>query len=196
MEQKTLAISLALGDLYDEAGYGDLRYPIDGAVARFEAVTRGMSCDTSSLVVCTAGFCKNDPRVPQLHRRISLATQLNNYLIANRNFDWVERLFAKPMCWSTRNEVRLGIKVAQHTGFANKNERVTVRIASNMSHLIRIWLYAEMYTPDNWKFQLVRARHRFSLISHLLEIPKFMRDLWYVIKVRNRLKRITRRLKK
>lgn len=184
---KKIAIALALGDIYAQGGVGELKQPLDGACARFAAVTRGMTCDNDSLVICTAGYSDTNPTVPHDSRRLSLAGQLERYVRETGNTYFL-RLTAKPLCWSTRNEVRLGIKIAQRRSFANKEEKdVQVVIASNLTHLFRIWLYLLLYTPKNWKIKLVWAHHHFSLMSHLLEPIKVIRDLVYIVRVLHRL---------
>ena len=185
---KTVAISLAFGDIYRGAGTGHLKQPLDAAVARFKAVTAGITCDDNSLIVCTAGYSKKHPTVPQPERQVSLAEQLGRY-VGEYETRWTSRLVAKPLCWSTRNEVRVGIKYAQRMAFASKNEEAIVAIASNFTHLIRIWLYAILYTPKNWKIKMIWARHRFSLWAHLFEPPKIARDVIYIMRVLWRLRR-------
>jgi hypothetical protein len=185
---KTVAISLAFGDIYKEAGIGPLKQPLDAAVARFKAVTAGITCDDYSLVVCTAGYSKKHPTVPQSERQASLAEQLGRY-VGEYEARWASRLVAKPLCWSTRNEVRVGIKYAQRIAFVSKNEEAVVVIASNFTHLVRIWLYAILYTPRNWKIKMIWARHCFSLRAHLLEPPKIARDVIYILRVLWRLRR-------
>jgi len=186
---KTVGISLALGDLYSRDGVGPLIHPLDGAIARFRALTRAINPLEPHIIVCSAGYCRQDPTRPQPHRHVSLAGQLAKYVRKEEGV-WVNDLVSKPLCWSTRSEVRVGIKLAQRLGFAKKEEKVTVMVASNFSHLFRIWLYTELYTPGNWKVRLVRAHHKFSLVSHLLEFPKIIRDLLYIHRVLARLKRI------
>ncbi len=190
-DQKFVGIALALGDIYTNGGSGKLIQPVDGAIARYIAVRdylEEFSNDRNSLIICTAGYSKKHPRYAELlpdyrlGRVVSLAAQLFRYC-SERGL----RLpLAYPLCWSTRNELRIGIKTALKS-FATKDEEVTVVIASNFTHLIRIWLYAKMYTPKNWKFKLVRARHQFTLMSHLMEIPKIIRDLDYALRVWSRL---------
>ncbi len=49
---KTVAISLALGDIYRDRGLGEINQPRDGAIERFNAVIK----HEPSLVICTAGY--------------------------------------------------------------------------------------------------------------------------------------------
>ncbi len=100
-----IAIALALGDLYDNAGTGKLVTPHDGAIDRFHAVTESIPCGWSSIVICTAGYNKADPRRAHEGRRVSLADQLARY-VAETDSPWADRLIATPLCWSTRNEIR------------------------------------------------------------------------------------------
>lgn len=193
---KQLAISLALGDLYDDAGRGLLRVPVDGGIARFRAVTHALPPSDEVLVICTAGCSRHAPRTPQPERQVSLAGQLKRHVQKCAPW-WNERLVAVPLCWSTRNEVRIGIKYALRgeagrPAFARTDERVEVRIASNLTHLIRIMLYAQLYVPRTWKIKLVRARHHFSLRSHVMEPLKIARDMWYIFRVLHRLRRVRR----
>lgn len=182
-----VGISLALGDLYNKAGLGTLRIPIDGAVARFQAVRREvMAHDDKFIIMCTAGYTKKEPLIPQPERRESLALQLSRYVRENCP-EQIMGLLALPICWSTVNEVRMGIKMTSRLKFAKRTDDVTVVIASNLTHLVRIWIYAKLYTPRNWKFKLVRARHQFTLGSHLWEIPKLIRDILRTFKVLRRL---------
>lgn len=187
--KKTLAISLAFGDIYSNAGTGQLNLPLDGSIARFEKVTLDLPYDIHTLVVCTAGYTRKEPLVPQPERLISLAHQLEHYVQEHVDC-WHERLLAQPLCWSTRNEVRVGIKLAQRFGFAVKEERVDVVVASNLSHLFRIWMYAHLYKPRTWKLKLRWAHHNFSLLDHLMEPAKMTRDIVYIARVLIRLRKL------
>lgn len=187
---KTLGIALALGDIYRDGGAGEVIKPFDGAVARFDGLIRAI--DTMvTLIVSTAGYSKNIPLYPQPERQVSLAKQLERFLREHRKalVPWVT---TRPLCWSTRNEVRVGMKLAQQCGFAKKDEKVKVVIASNATHLLRITLYAFFYKPRMWTFRPVIVRHHFSLQSHLLEPVKLLRDVVYVFRVLARVKRIKR----
>ncbi len=175
---KHFVISLALGDIYGNSGKGELNEPLDGAIARFKAGMSALPHDVDTAVICTAGYSKKEPRIPQPERLVSLAEQLGRYISTHHLFTNI-KVFTKPICWSTRNEVRIGIKIAQRLGYVRKEDEVDVIIASNLTHLFRIWLYAKLYTPKNWRFVAVRAKHQFSLVSHLLELPKIVRDLHY-----------------
>ena len=183
---KTVAIALALGDIYDERGLGHINKPLDGGIARFKTVTEWL-LPKDSLVVCTAGYSKKNPTEQNEMRRMSLAGQLERYIIEYDQF-WENNFVAKPLCWSTRNEVRVGIKLVQRIGFVKKSELANLIISSNFSHLIRIWLYTKMYTPKKWRVRLIWAHHQFSLMSHVIEIPKMIRDILYFIKVLYRLR--------
>src|ERR1700754_762680 len=112
---KTVAISIAFGDIFNEAGCGSLRQPIDGAVARFKAVTKGLFPNERTLVVCTAGYRKAQPTKAVQEREISLAKQLLRY-VWKFEHDWHMRLFTESLCWGTRQEIRMGIKLAQQIG--------------------------------------------------------------------------------
>lgn len=185
-------LAIALGDIYEDAGTGLIRVPLDGSIARFWAVTDALPKNAETLVICTAGYSKKEPRIPQPERQVSLAGQLKRYVGTCMPW-WEKSLVAVPICWSTRNEVRIGIKYALraregHPAFAQKDEQVTVVIASNLSHLLRILLYAMLYTPRTWRIKLVRARHHFSLRSHVMEPLKIGRDIWYIMRVLYRLK--------
>ncbi len=85
-----------------------------------------------------------------------------------------------------RNEVRLGLKVAQR--LIDEGE-VKVVIASNLAHLFRIWMYTMLYTSKSWRVKLVRAHHRFLVMDHLGEVVKVVRDVLYILRVRRRLRR-------
>lgn len=184
--KKTLGIILALGDLYGDAGEGELHRPLDGGVSRIEAAIARMVPATCSLLVCSAGYSKEDPGVPSPERLASLAEQAARF-IYERHDSWIHYLVARPLCWSTRNEVRVGIKVALLEKFATRDEKVRVVIATNLSHMPRVWLYTKLCAPKNWRVELVRARHQFSLMSHLLEAPKLARDIVYTLRVFYRL---------
>lgn len=188
---KQFAISLALGDIYGNSGNGKLKEPLDGAIARFKAGVSALPHDVDTAIICTAGYSKKEPRIPQPERLVSLAGQLERYVSKHYLFTHI-KVVTKPICWSTRNEVRIGIKVAQRLGYVRKEDEVDVIIASNFTHLFRIWLYAKLYTPRNWRFVPVRAKHQFSFVSHVLELPKIVRDLHYSAKVLLRLRRLKR----
>lgn len=188
---KTVVISLALGSLFEDEGLGKLIIPVDGAISRFYAGTKHVLINDRSLVVCTAGYGKKDPRKPQQGFRLSLAEQLARYVAIHDKF-WKPHLSAVPLCWSTRNEIRLGIKQAVRLGFANKHEPTLLIVASNAIHLIRIWLYLKMYKPQSWALRLVKAKHPFSFISCVGELFKIARDLKYALTVKSKLKGIRR----
>lgn len=186
---KRVGILLALGDIYSGSGVGSLNTPIDGGVARFQAVASSIPCNSNSLIVCTAGYTQKYPSTPQPERKLSLAGQIAKYINENES-EWDDFLVAKPLCWGTRNEVRLGIKLALNEHFVGRCEKVTLVISSNLSHLVRVWLYTKLYTPKKWEVKFMRASHQFSLVSHILEIPKIIRDVVYTFKVLNRLQRL------
>ncbi len=175
---KIVAISLALGDIYKDGGLGEINQPIDGAIERFNTVIKY----EPSLVICTAGYSRKSPRKPVKERQVSLSDQLQRYIKENEKW-WNERLIAKPLTWSTRNEIRLGIKLAIREGFDREDEDVILVVASNFSHLVRIWLYLRLYAPQAWNIKMVRAHHKFTLFSHFLEMPKFLRDLRYLCRI-------------
>ncbi|MDB5259040.1 MAG: hypothetical protein JWO73_248 [Candidatus Taylorbacteria bacterium] len=186
---KTIGIALALGDIYEAAGSGRLHMPLDGGIARLDGLIRQMTRDRSSLIVATAGYSKHEPLVPQPDRMVSLADQLARYVRINTVL-WEDRVLAKPLCWSTRNEIRNGIKLAQRAGFAGRNEPVRVLIASNWLHLIRIRLYTSLYMPKSWKVQFTAVDDRFSFRSHMSEFPKIIRDMLLNARILRRARRI------
>ncbi len=186
-KSKFVGIALAFNDIFTDLGLGgDLIRPLDGSIIRYSAVRDYLDRFKfdDSVIVATAGFTKKTPRkISPTEREVSLANQLFKYCD-----QYNSRLpLAETLCWSTRSEIRIGIKTAIRRGFASKDEKdVTVVIASNLTHLIRIWLYAKIYTPKTWKFKLIRVKHRFSFWSHLLEIPKLIRDIDYSLRLRSR----------
>jgi len=181
--KKIVGISLGFGDIYDEGGIGKLHQPLDGSIARFNAVAK---CKPE-LIICTAGYSRKSPTAPSKERKLSLAHQLNRY-VTEYDQKWEHRLFTRPLCWSTRNEIRVGIKIAKCRDIDGVTPFVLV-IASNLTHLPRICMYTKLYAPKNWRVKLVRARHHFSVLDHSLEPPKIARDIIYIVKVLWRLRR-------
>lgn len=187
MKTKTLAISLALGDLYHNGGNGPLiTNPMDGAVTRFQAITEDLEPDQSVLVVCTAGYQAQSPTIECQDRPISLAGQLHRY-VKDHDSKWLERLCAVPLCWNTRNEIRHGIRLAIREGFASRNEHVHVLISSTWTHCLRISLCMKLYVPKNWTYEVIISNHIFSLSSHLREIPAYVKYWLRDRRIRRRL---------
>lgn len=178
---RSVGIVLALGDIYDCRGIGNLRHPVDGVADRFRAIMA--VCDSDFVLVSTAGYSKESPQAPVLERQVSLCRQFERYLCEIRS-SALNKLIAVPLCWSTRNEVRVGIKTAISRGEIDRDEPVELIIASNWTHLPRIWLYAKVYMPKKWKLRLVVAKRKFSFgDSFLVEPAKTVRDAMYFIRL-------------
>lgn len=194
---QTLGICLAFGDLYEDAGRGALREPQDGGIARILQtmdVARNYYDDPkAAMFVCSAGYSRQEPQRPQSERQVSLADQMNRYYKETKpeGCKAVHRPFflAVPRCWGTRNEIRLGMKLGCRR-FASRTWPTALIISSNRAHLLRVriclWLYKP---PAAWQLVLVPVKHHFSLMSHLTEPLKIVRDLWYIARVWMRLRR-------
>lgn len=181
---KVIGICLALGHIYQNRGKGELVRPLDGAIARFDRVTK-RAAEIYSLdkkgtlnLICTAGYSKAHPYCAERPGEVSLAGQLDRF-VNDHARKWKKFLRAEPLCWSTRNEIHEGIQLALRERHAKKDEAAVLLIASNWAHLPRVWLYAQLYKPKAWKLELLVAHHSFSLRDYLLEIAKIGRELWH-----------------
>lgn len=197
---------LALGDILSPDGK-ELRLPIDGSIDRLRTMCHWVDdcagSEDSTLYWASAGYAKRAPGVSQLEphpgRQVSLAEQMSRYLkllhataAEDEELDIIPaaKLLAKPLCWSTRNEIRVAVRRTQRWmkehGYNNQNTEVIFVVASHWAHLPRIWLYSKWYVPKEWNVKLLRASHEFSLRSHVIEPPKFLRDLRLWWKTRRR----------
>ncbi|MFM2383633.1 MAG: hypothetical protein RIQ72_205 [Candidatus Parcubacteria bacterium] len=206
MDKHRIASSavLALGDIYTPKG--KLILPVDGVVDRLRAtcdwIDLSVGVADSTLLFASAGYAKRSRFASQLFpndkRPLSLANQLSKYLAEHYGEDSSlipsAKLSAEPLCWSTRNEVRVAIKRTKawmkENGYDEQNSEVVFVVASHWAHLPRIWLYCKWYLPKEWSVKLVVAKHAFSLRSHLIEPPKFLRDCWLLRRVLSRLNRM------
>jgi len=195
---KAIVIALAFGDIYTNEDSPKLIRPLDGSISRLiEGLRKARELRANTLqILCTAGYGKINPRKSHPNRKVSLAKQIEKWILESDTF-WghclKNHLTAEPLCWSTRNEIRVGIKKSLRLNLDSwDNSETHLIVASNWAHLPRIWLYTKLYTPKTWKVHLVRAKHRFSLTDHVLEIPKIARDILYVLKVTDRLNQIRR----
>lgn len=155
----------------------------DGAIIRFidtlANITPGSNPPT---VINTAGFTRDSPTkaVPGVRTR-SLAEQFADYVAANTlHTDEIGTVIAKPLCWSTINEVPKGFEVAQANGLS-ADEEVVVYIGSSNSywHSRRIALYAEYCCPDKWTVKVVRSSHPMTRKERwIMEPLKYLRDMW------------------
>lgn len=178
MKKKTIGICLAFDDLYTGRGVGDLIIPLDGGILRFQSTYEEMVelAAEENLLVSTAGYGKVDPSVPRQEQPVSLADQLKRY-IREYHPKLEEMLLAKPIAWSTENEIRVGIKEVITSGFCSAEERVHLVIASHPWHLRRIRMYAYLHKPKEWVLHLVPVRHHFPAYSYVHEVGAIMRDL-------------------
>lgn len=184
---KTIGIILALGDLYQDAGTGKLHEPVDGVVDRLDVILEiAKDCPQGLILVSTAGYSKKHPITPQPERVVSLADQLHRF-VANHRSSYLNNLVAKPLCWSTRDEVRAGIKVARRI-IADRQDKARLVLASNWWHLPRIWLYTQVYVPKDWQVIIAPSKRRFSIRDLLMEGVKTVRDISYFIRVVARLR--------
>jgi hypothetical protein len=178
---KILAISLALGDIYDDLGDGALKQPADGGIDRFHRLVDELSPIQSVqyLIVCTAGFSKRQPCEPVPERKISLSDQLRRYVTETfpEQYNPVlhKCLHTEPLCWGTRNEIEKCIEVARMKGFKSSDD-VIVMISSHWSHLPRVRLCAKMLVPVNWRVRLLKTNHPFQKRDQIREIPAFIKD--------------------
>jgi hypothetical protein len=188
---KILAISLALGDIYDDLGKGALKQPTDGGIDRFHRLVDELSPIQSVqyLVVCTAGYSKRQPCKPVPERQISLSEQLRRYVKETfpEQYNPVlhKCLHTEPLCWSTRSEIEKCIEVARMKGFKSSDD-VIVMIASHWSHLPRVWLCTKTLVPKNWQVRLLKTNHPFRKRDQIQEIPAFAAETWNLIKSKTR----------
>lgn len=178
MTTKTLGICLAFNDIYTNAGKGSLVSPLGGVTERFDGVTKKMS-DISSdknIIISTAGFSKRNPTEPQPKRLVSLSDQLYRF-VCDKRPEYKDLLHTLPLCWSTNNEIRVGIEQALQRDFCTFNEEVNLVIASHSWHIPRIWMYCKMYMPHQWKLHLISVKEKVSYRSYLHEIVTFIRDV-------------------
>lgn len=176
--ETTVGICLAFEDLYSDAGRGDL-ISTDGVVLRLKAVIKKMNQIGAKrdLLVSTAGYSKRDPRHPQPEREVSLSRQLYRYIGEKMPVAKYSFYIFVPLCWSTENEIRVGIEEAMKTGYCHTKEKANLVIASHPFHLVRVWMYCKMYMPIEWRLHLVPVVHKFSYKSYLHEFYTLFRDL-------------------
>ena len=178
---RIIGICLALGHIYQNKGKGERKRPVDGAVARFEAVTDyadelyKANKKVKPFLICTAGYTWENPRRPEHEGDLSLAEQLDRYVVDHAG-KWKQFLHTEPLCWGTRNEIREAIALAERQGFARPGDEVILLIASNWAHIPRVSIYANLYLPKGWKLKLLVAHHRFSVLDYLKEVVKLTRD--------------------
>lgn len=190
MDKKYIGIALALDDVFDRQGAGYVKRPVSGTVSRYDTLNHAIPLYAPKVrIYASAGYSRESPLEASPERTVALADQLKRFVSTYRRQS-LKRLEARGCCWSTRSEVRVGIKMALREGFAQKDEDAMLVIASNAAHLPRVALYALVYKPEAWDLMLVRARHRFGLIDTLLEAPKIVRDLVYFGRVFYRLRRM------
>jgi hypothetical protein len=202
---------LALGDIYTPDGV--LHKPVDGVVARLKGscrwIHRYAGLNDPTLFFASAGYARPNKWTSQLYpwqgRPVSLACQLKRYLVEHYSDDDdliipSVKLQAKPLCWSTRSEIRLGVKRTQawmkEHEFEDKECEVILVVASHWAHVPRILMYCWWYVPRSWGFKLLCVKHVFSLRSHLSEPLKLQRDLIRWLRTLFRLRRMKKWRKK
>ncbi len=176
MAKKMVGIALARHDIFADGGRGKLIYPPDPSIARYRAVEA--ACFESMhdyRVFCTAGYSMLCPKKPSADRCVSLAAQQRRY-VSEHCESGLNALMSEPLCWSTESEIACGIAWAQKD-FVKQGDEVTLVIASHRAHLPRILIYCLKHLPQGWKLQVVAVRHRFSVLSWLLEPVKILRDV-------------------
>jgi hypothetical protein len=173
---KTLCIALAFGPIYRfKDGEAKILTPLDGSIARFDALVQWLTPDPEILITATAGHSKKSPQVGM--PKTSLAEQMARYVAIDHS-EWLPCLVAKPLVYGTREEIVAGIYLAIQRGFASEEVPLTVRVASNKCHLPRCKLYLKHCLQKGWKYQLVVAHHPFTAKDRVLEKGKLLRDLW------------------
>jgi hypothetical protein len=187
---KTLGIWLAFGDIYAEGGLGAPIVPYDGSTKRLkrllQEVARAPLCKWR--IVTTAGYSKRAPRHQVEEREVSLADQQARWVTEEHPW-YRERLLVRPLIYSTRNEIKVGMKQAVRSGFYSCEEPTRVVVASHPLHLVRIALYCVMYCPRGWQWKLLPVWHQFSFYSYVHEFAALARDLCYGLTLAYRLYR-------
>jgi len=197
---KYVAIALSLGDILNHrADPGTIlgrviktrNGQVDGAIYRYDALVRWLSLhrclDNRTKIMATGGYSKEEPLVPNPGRPVSLADQLRQYLVEVRHADHDElaRLSAYPCCWGTGPEIRMGIALAKgKDGFIQPEDRVTLIVATNWSHIPRVWLYCLRYKPKAWKLRLLPVSHYFSWWSRRREVGASIVEAWRLLRDR------------
>ena len=177
--RKVIGISLGFGDIFDNKGLGPLKKSIDGSIKRFEAIIKEVKGEANSLIVCTAGYGRENPTEPSEKRKLSLADQLKRF--EHERF-WSDCLVAAPLCWSTRSEIQFGLGIAEYLHFAREDDKdVTLVIASHPAHRFRIKMCLYFYAPKAWKYKFVPVEHKFSMFDRMLEIIKIAKDFAFIV---------------
>lgn len=184
-----VVIVLGLADIFGNEGQGEIIKPLDGSIKRFTDGVGALTVSTSNfLVICTAGYDATSPREPVKNaRKVSLAHQFERWVLIEMP-DFQDFLRITPLCWSTRKEVKLGIRLAMRESGFGPDDDVELVIASNPLHLLRIWLCTKWYAPKKWRVRLIPSFHAFSLASWLREIPAFFYYLDHFEEARARLR--------
>ena len=131
----------------------------------------------STVVIQTAGYCKENPRHAHWAKR-SLCEAMKDKLEGEMH-PWAENFIARPLTWSTRGEIRYGLKVIRQMKIATSRQSLNIIISSNLLHLLRIRWYVWMYTPWAWKVTYKTSWHPFGWKDRLLEIPKHIQALYF-----------------
>jgi len=177
--RKVIGISLAFRDIFEDGGLGSLKKPLDGSVERFEAIIKEVKEEANSLIICTAGYGRENPAEPNEKRRVSLADQLKRY---EHDRFWSDALVAAPLCWSTRSEIQFGLGLAQYVNFVKKDDvDVVVVVASHPAHSFRIKMCLNFYAPKAWKVKFVPVEHEFSMLDRMLEVIKIAKDFACIV---------------
>ncbi len=193
---------LALGDIFSPNGT-ELRLPIDGSIDRLRTMCHWVDdcagSTDSTLYWASAGYAKRTPGVSQLEphpgRQVSLAEQVSRYLKLLHATTAAEgekpdiipapKLLAKPLCWSTRNEIRVAVRRTQRWmkehGYINQNSEVIFVVASQWAHLPRIWLYCKWYVPREWGVKLLRSSHEFTHVLTCHRATKVPERSWIMV---------------
>jgi hypothetical protein len=86
-------------------------------------------------------------------------------------YDEEPPLISQPKGWGTESEIKSAIEIIQKVTESSRHYNITLVIATNWMHMWRVKLLVAMYKPLRWKCVFAIAKHKFSLWSHLREIP-------------------------
>lgn len=178
---KKLAILLPSDNIYKQGGKGAIRLPLDGTVVRLKRTMQELNLPNSEvLIICTAGYGRASATQPNSNN-ISFAEQVARF-VNERRSSWNKRLIALPLTWSTGNELRTGIELAQENGFT-ADETIEVVVVSTWFHLPGIYLWwICLKKPKRWKIRLFASREKSPLHAYIWELPALIRDIARILK--------------
>lgn len=139
----------------------------DAAVLRFKACLPHIPKDAEVAIITTAGFTSNSPTKSTADFPHSLAELMREWI--NKTYpDNTWKIIAKPLCWTTGEEIRNGMISATEEGFGTEEDvLVLVGATNNNFYIRRMRLYLEKYRLDSgvWEIKIIPSEHHPKYLS-------------------------------